>query len=444
MVKKKNLSGRDYVRRSVAAMVVTLGSSGACGEVQPEDIEVLGGTETGPNITGPGDTGEWDGCLYIEEPGHTGMQHMCNGGGTFRVIFDIVGTGSWDEQDKSFSDFFGFGNWATGGDNYASPKIMACCNPLFDKDAPLHLQPHYMACFHDLAENGCYSMWAYLDEAKKDVPLAARPQLKQLKDWLATHMNECYEQFWIASGAAAHVPQHEYDNFVLTHTWHLPSSANTNNIENIRLQAETVSVGSVLLPDNSNDLLTCKSQKDNNDVVLIVADPDDGDISDLWYGHVTLNGPDLITGSADLASTLSDCSLCSILSVKLGSNTTIEAMVLETAYATEVGTRSESLLIDRARISLYAPVEAIAHSSAPGLYSIAPGQALFAVSASAEGAPGIVMVHNQSTIWLQRAIWVETFAETEYYWSVYPFTLEYEDAGEETWQLSFGQLSFRE
>lgn len=44
---------------------------------------------------------------------------------------------------------------------------MACCSPSFDDEDPLVEQDEYKACFHDLAETACISLWTQLKDLKE-------------------------------------------------------------------------------------------------------------------------------------------------------------------------------------------------------------------------------------------------------------------------------------
>ena len=425
-------------------MIGALAVMPACGEEQPADIE---GATDGYD-TAPGGTGEWDGCLYEPEEPYHAWRHRCEGIGQVRFAFDVVGAPGYDNEQLAHSVnlFFG-GDSPSFKDSYEKPNVMACCSPVDDEE-DLEMQPHYKACYHDMAENGCYSIWNQLKQAKKEAPVLARPQIQQIIDWFAAHTQDCYEEFWLESGASTYEANDPSDPpFILNHTWQLPSSAETLNIKNIEIEVSNLSITDAKLPADPNDWLMCESQKDNNAVSFLETDPDDGDVFELWDGSVELEGPDLgkgvISGFSYLRGTALGCDLCSLISTEFTEvGVTVEALVLDTEDPTEISDRSgsESMWLDEARIALYAPVHAQWRSA--NTISIPAGGATFVVSAMADGEMGMVTTTNATAIELELVEPPEL--PSAWYWELKPFTLPYRDASDETWEIEVKTSIFKQ
>jgi len=396
-------------------------------------------TTTTPTEGDPTEGGEYVGCLYAPESPYQAIQHQCGGFGIAKVEFTIEDLPGYNgTYPASTYTFFGP---PYDDESYEKPKVMACCNPAHDSEALLTEQPTYLACYHDLVENGCLSIWANLKKMKDEAPLLAGPQIQDLIDWVASHQQECFEEFWIASGASAWTPEDEFDNLEIDHVWELPSSAETSWIKDIKFEMENAVVNDVYIPSDPGEWIACDSQRDNNDITFLKGDPGDGNVFGLYYGDVSLAGPGTppFSGSSDFTSIGDSCIYCSMISTseETDDSVLIYSMTLDTTDTAMVTDGTTSVVVDRARIALYEPVEAVEVGSL--YYEIPAGGATFVFSASVAGVNTIEMAVNSAVIEIEME---SLLTSPGYTWTVSPFSFTYTDDNEDEWTLETGTLFF--
>lgn len=424
----------------------------ACKRPVPESVEGATATEDDTNLTlpmttdptlptttlpttGGGDDPVWAGCLKLPMTGFSAFQHQCGGSGTALLHFNIVGTGS-NDGPQTFGLPVNFGP-GEEGDSYEKPKVMACCAPGYDDEEDLVFQPHYLACYHDLAEQACLSLWTQLNEIKDrpETPVLAKPQIQSLANFVAEHQQDCYNEMWAESGAVGHVPANATDFFTLNHVWDLGGGAETNNIKDIEFEIVSGVVDQIFIPENSATWSICDSGFENNPYTFIQADPSDGHVFSLYYGDAELLGPGTpaYQGSGDFASA---SSFISTDETEVG--VWVHGMTLDAAEPVVVTNGTSSTTVEVARIDLYENV----HASAVGslLFEIPPGGAMFVVTGSVNGETSIETLYNASTIELEME--PPTLLDPIYSWTVTPFDLVYEDANEDEWTLEIGTLFF--
>jgi hypothetical protein len=288
---------------------------------------------------------------------------------------------------------------------------------------------------------GCRSLVTRLREAARAFTAGhpARTQLNEIADWIAQHQQDCYEEFWVESGAATFQPDEiapGVPEFFPNHTWVLPSGAETTYIRNIELSLENPWITDVILPQDVGDRLTCESAEDNDHVSFLDHDPDLGFSYDLESGTVTVAGmwgEDFVMASAEFASADNDCDLCSFVSHDAAEGQ-IHALVLESEAPADVSwTTTELFQPERFRIALYAPIEVEQvgweHYRAPA------GSAMFVLSYLDGDFAPILIAENYTAIDIKRPVWEQP-------WEIQAFTIKYVDSSENEWGIYVSKLTF--
>ncbi|MDC0720682.1 hypothetical protein [Nannocystis bainbridge] len=443
-----------YPSRTISTFATVLLMLAACKHPTPGDLPPTSATEGDTNPTAPpmsssdptlpttslpttggGDDPVWEGCLGTADGVNSAFVHQCAGTGTAIVRFDVEVSGNpvvippFPPRPVTFGP-------GVEGESYEEPKVMACCAPAFDDEEDMVLQPHYMACYRDLAEQACRSLWSQILALKDnpDVPNVANPQLQNLADWVAEHQLECFTELWKNSGAIDHEPQNATDFFTLNRTWVLGEGADTLNIKNVEFEIQDAEVSDIFIPANAATWGLCRSASDNNDFHFLEVDPSDGYVFTLFEGDAELLGPGTpaYEGSAEFSAN----SFISTHDSEVG--VWIDALQLDTAEPAVITNGTTSTTVDRARVALLHAV----HATPVGtfLFEIDPGGAQFFVSGFADGEASVETVYNASTIEIDRA--PPMLVDPEYVWTVSPFDLVYEDANEDEWTLAIGTLIF--
>ncbi len=379
-------------------------------------------------------------CIFPEAP-HTAIQHQCNGYGNTKVYFDVVGAGN-ENGSYELQGLVSFGGTAATDESYENPKVMACCAPAFDDEDDLEGTQHYKACFNDFAQAGCKGIWTQLMAAKEADGVGPIKELniQSLADWVATHQQECYEAFWVTSGAKDWVSQNVNDELELNYIWELPSSADTTNFTNIKIEIWSGFIFDVNLPPDPEDWIVCESQQDNDHVSIVEGVPSNGNVFELYYGDAALTGPGSppLGGSSEFTSANTACSHCSIISTEETlDGVWVHSLVLDTADAVAIDAGMTTMTLDNARIALYAPVLATEVGSL--YYEIGVGEAMFVVSALESGAATVETTLNSRTIELE---WEPTLTSPFGTWTVSPLSFTYTDDNSAEWTLETGSLFF--
>ena len=425
-----------------------------CGEPQnPATINF--DTDTDGNITSPGGTGsggpfEYNGCLPFPVDNQFGYIHRCEADLSAHFSADVQG----GAQEFDFDMYVGDPSPILPDDpddNFENPKVMACCGEPLDLDMndPDYLEDwansdHYRACFHDFIEQGCRSLVFRMREAADELGVVAQSKLNNLADWIAANQQECFDTFWPTVEAWNYsFPAEEW--LELTGTWQLPDGTvgnGWNGLTNIEISLDSSPpnrIYSAALPENQADWVQCESQLDNNDNSFLIAD-DPIDEFILSSGSVDLEGPPLVpqgepvTGSASFKALNTNCDLCSTLSHAdtPGTNDKVVDYLLLDIEQAEVGTSTQTLNLDRARIMLYEPEAAV--KTGPQKWTIQKGKATFLLSGIAEGDAGIVSATNDTRIDLKFSFFLG--------WRILPFDITYQDASGQTWTVSVGTLDW--
>ncbi|MEI2613599.1 MAG: hypothetical protein V9G21_00780 [Methylotenera sp.] len=115
----------------------------------------------------------------------------------------------------------------------------------------------------------------------------------------------------------------------------------------------------------------------------------------------------------------------------------IYSMTLDTTDTAMVTDGTTLVVVDRARIALYEPVEAVEVGSL--YYEIPAGGATFVFSASVAGVNTIEMAVNSAVIEIEME---SLLTSPGYTWTVSPFSFTYTDDNEDEWTLETGTLFF--
>lgn len=416
---------------------------------KPGEVEEIIIGDTDGNVTAPSaeESGGWNGCLERGEPGKSAIRHQCGGYGFPGITFTIVGAGDANGTYPLLS-FYQFGA-EIASDSYESPKVMACCDPPYDEDADEALdesgsnfestfvfQPHYDSCLKDMVQQACISFYTQLADLAADpkLPKVARPQVRNLRDWVGAHQQECYDQFYKESGAQDFIPTDGFDVFEINHTWKLGDSAETLNIKGIEVSLTQTQVRTIDLPDNPDEWLSCESLTDNDGATFgVVGDEPD----DLVSGSAHLEGPDYgggtVSGTLSFAGADNGCSLCSSIAVAATPNAVaLESLILESAAAGVIGDGdANAVTAEHVRIATVSSHDAT--MVAPGTYQLAVGSVVFVVGGRVDGESDIVTASNVSPIMMRRS---------GNAWVMDPFAISYADAWGGTWTLTTSPLVF--
>jgi hypothetical protein len=381
--------------------------------------------------------------------------HQCEG------VVNLVGHAFVDHEkigqvEEPFQVPFGFFEL---DDEYEMAKVMSCCEPLPNPRGGDHLiadlvhEPHYKNCMWNMLKQMCRAIPVEIEKVRDEVPIIYPTPRKQLRalanDIKENRQNECHEAFWGAVAAwDPNDPNNPKDDLWLEGSWQVPTESAWKDIQNIEFimgnpGADSRIMG-LFLPEQSSDWRICKGPRDNDNVFLLEAGPDQGIVWDLWSGTASIEGPEIdnrvVTGSSDLASANTSCDLCSIIAFELdGDDMVLEAMVLDSANATRVGTTQDSMILDHVRSAPYAPV---VPRFASNHWVVPADEAMFVITATSDGETGVVIGRNKGAFEVRELppmrrgssppIWGEAFE------------VEYEDASEETWTLTVGPLTFQE
>jgi hypothetical protein len=417
----------------------------ACGESEYEKpVHDTDSIDTSPGGSG----GPVDGCIYSPVEGQYGYVHQCEGAVNL-VAHAFVDHPEIGEVAKPFQAVFGF---YESDDEYEMAKVMSCCEPLPNPTGGDHLvedlvhEPHYKNCMWNMLKQMCRSIPVEIERIRDEVPVLLVSPRKQLRalanDIKENRQNECVQAFWSAVAAwDPSDPNNQTDDLWLEGSWQVPTESAWEDIEDIEFTmgnpGSTSRILGIWLPEQSSDWRTCEGPGDNDNVFLLEAGPDEGEVWDLLSGTASVEGPvigrDVVTGSSDLASANTSCDLCSILAHDIdGNDMVIEALVLDSADATEVGTTQDSIILDHVRIALYSP---LVPRRGSGNWVVGAGEAMFVITATSDGETGVVIGRNKGSFEVSEwqtapIIWIEAFE------------IEYEDSSEETWTLTVGPLMF--
>lgn len=362
---------------------------------------------------------------------------------TLNLSFTIEGAGEENNGPVGpIPHLLGFGE-AHDDDSYTTPKVMACCYPIENAEAPWN-EPHINSCYHDFVETGCASTVTRLLELKdaEETPQLAKPQIEDLAEWLADNQELCYQALWQDSGASIFFPgqlgmstlPEPFPDF----TWSLPTDAETTNIKSIEIELISPWITGVYLPSNEEDWIECESQQDNH-AQFVETGPGSGITLELTEGDASLLGPadpeyGPPTGTSALASTDNDCGTCSYVSFD-ATNKVLDALVLDSIEPIEVGWPNHYIPVKEFRIALYAPVGADAVGT--DQYLVPANAARFSVTGYADGRAWSLSTTNADAINIEyKSIYQE--------WIVSEFDLEYVDVYDDTWVLTVGDLRFED
>lgn len=369
------------------------GTDGADGG-QITNVTADSDSDGGADSTGGGDQVVEDACLLDAQPGFFGYVHQC--GGTLAVNFSAAGMAS--------GDAFEFGH-GVDGDFYATPKVMACCDP-FELPMPgegFWDQPHAKACVADLVEQACRSVTFKIQDAAEDFPVTIANQAIALSNWVASAEGQesCRDAFWIATGASE--ATEDVDLALSGARWDLPNDSKWKTIKDPFAVVVNLEILDIYpTEDDGEMLLECLSGAANNDVSFVQAVPGASTPHyKLNAATVSLAGPkydgQTITGNGALASAGTSCTACSRAAMKPSGTQQlmVEMLDLRSAAPVNVGTPATHVTLDRYWVSLYEPVAATRLTA--NQYRIPAGED-FLLSTTFAGAAHIIPAKNSTPI----------------------------------------------
>lgn len=385
--------------------------------------------ETG---SGPSESPE---CLFDPDPDFFGYKYQCVGGFTVKIEVN--------DLDPEFL-IVDFGS-ATSPDSYDEPHVMACCP---EYEGPPCAEPHAQACVVDMIEQGCKSLVPRLEELAEDRPLLKEPILKTA-EWIAKASSQaaCIQAFVFDTGVGDTVPSCDannntvfpYDGAVDGAMWSFDPDT-TTLVDSVVLTIENPEVFDWTAPGDPPQPEQCESSGDNDHLFFLEIDPTIGDVKvSLAGGSVTLVGPVLggekISGNATLASTGTQCAApyCSHAAWTLGpsGDGDLHSMSFYSKGASDVGTSAEEVTVDSFQIHLFTPAKG---TVSQGKLTIPAGEALFVVSASSLDESRWLSAWNSTAIEIR---------PVRGYWSISTFTIDYEDASGDVWDMDLAPSTWR-
>jgi hypothetical protein len=360
-------------------------------------------------------------CLFDPIADVYAYKYQCEGS----IIIDISMDGLFDGSPTSDALELDFGH-EVDGDSYERPHVMACC-PAYDVMTPSCEQPHARACVIDLVDQGCKSMVLSLaDYAYDTFPglenTLSRNAVLQAAEYVRQHQADCTTAFWGDTGIATTLPTCdmegndvvEFDSLLETGKWSFDPEGDIDDVTITVHAAEWTSLHPL---DGSPEL--CWSADENDGVLFLETDPaPESKQLRLAAGSAALEGPS-IHGIGELSSSSS----LAFLAEPTSGSVFVEAFELYSAGVTFMESSGELFAVEQLQVRLWDRTPASIDAS--GTVTVAPGAALFTISATMLGMSGVVAATNATPL---------VITKDDSGWSTSGFSIVHQRASEQ-WAL---------
>jgi hypothetical protein len=431
-----------------------LATHAGCGTEHPEPDQ--SNTETDGVMTTGVDGGSADEtgaempyyCIYDKDNplNLVGVKHQCGLEYDLEITFTVSPPYGSDYQVPLSVDAV---QTVSDSSTYEHPYVMACCtNVTTHPDWPFDDScnyAHHRACLSDFIEHICGAPGVWLERAAKDFVGQGGEAIQAAATWFKAHRNDCYEHFWTGPDALSDADycSSEFDGF-FDHTAWEPNVtisyqdpitqlviseafdfriAPRSSVDQVVPKAPPSSAEACSLPNSNNGETPPLSLPSASGIIVSPAAP----------VSINIVGPELaqepMSGSGDFGTH-------SVLQWHTTSTNTleIEQWTMVERASTRVGTSSVTASVDGFKLDLLG-----SHTAAVvmGGWQLGAGAALFNLIATVDGAGANVQATNATPIKLYTVSGGVGACPT-YVASCLvsrPFTIGYEDAFGQTWEL---------
>ena len=401
---------RQHVDRYGLALA-GLALTTACGAEDPDPVSY---TTSGPfEPPGAGDTegdaddglddsgGEEPGlapgaCLLDPAEGLTGTKYQC--GGALSLTFEADGF-----DPIEYDVFFGPNNLGPAMDSYEEPYVMACCADFVPPDLVCGSM-HTWACYQDMLQQMCVGLAVRVAEGIESGEIPNIPATTELRDWLATHTQQCFVHFRDQVGLddeQTSCPSPDWEDRMSGVQWHI------NETFGLLIEDPVMTIQSGVIENVvDGDEAECAGWNENDrHVPLALELPPTGSTHlTLEGGQVSGDGPGLggqaMSAETVLGGTVLGCTdRCSQAELSVPNKAgrwSLHRMDLRSAQPSEVDVGGGVVEIESFEIELYRKVDAKAAD--PSHLVIPTGGATFLLAADTSAGVMTLPAANGSPI----------------------------------------------
>lgn len=451
----------SYRAPRAASLVSLIATAIACQHEHPT-IDV-GATETDAHITmlptAPGEAGgdegadvtggDEGGCFPEPIDGVSGVKYQCSLEYDVMVGYHVNVGGGIDEYDRFPSSTAQSGNDST----YEHPSVAACCTELDELPEDSCMLPHHAACFVDLVQHACYSVEKMMQaDAESIVVGDGHDAILHAATAVADLRVDCFRTLWLGGDetcdegdvCAMDFCTFAHDSFDDLPTWNAGISVvyGLATVSNIQMSLSTLLQGDVLvpLPDPAD---TCTDQHENDGVPPPSTSPGSvgSFLSPVADVPIDVVGPEyggeVIAGAGEFSQT-SELHRYFPTTTSLA----IDYWTMVEEGPTSIGTSVATAAVDAFQLQLVGPET---FPLVSGLYRLGAGAVLFSLEATVDGQGDAVMAHNKNTVAFYTVsggvgscpAGLPTCLVNR------PFTIQYDDAFGDHWELDIPSTTWR-